>query len=174
MVSSVAKYLVLLVATCTIIPSLLDLRFFVSARGSLQCPDRNAGCMNDENWHECKEIEESGCQDLLILESCPLQFRCGDKDDGSSLRCPDRNDGCMNDQNWRECNDIEESGCRDLLVLESCPLQFRCGDKYSPPFCPSMDGECVDKENWKVCKELEEDGCQDYYHPNLPRSIQMR
>jgi len=34
--------------------------------------------MNEENFRVCTDLVNGGCKDLLILESCPLQFQCGD------------------------------------------------------------------------------------------------
>lgn len=41
-----------------------------------QCPALTDACMNEENYKQCLDLEAAGCQDLLILESCPLQFAC--------------------------------------------------------------------------------------------------
>lgn len=37
----------------------------------------DAGCMNDENYAECVEAEQTcGGENVMIMESCPLQFAC--------------------------------------------------------------------------------------------------
>jgi len=33
-------------------------------------------CVDERAAAACKELEDSGCKDIQILESCPLQFRC--------------------------------------------------------------------------------------------------
>lgn len=43
------------------------------------CPSVDEPCMNDENFQICTDLIDNGCQDLVILESCPLQFQCGDE-----------------------------------------------------------------------------------------------
>jgi hypothetical protein len=41
------------------------------------CPNVQDSCMNEENFKQCQDLVESGCQSVLIMESCPLQFSCG-------------------------------------------------------------------------------------------------
>ena len=50
-----------------------------------ECPDLKDACMTDENWNYCREIHQSGCQNLVVMESCPLQFACGDDGHRRSL-----------------------------------------------------------------------------------------
>jgi hypothetical protein len=40
--------------------------------------------MNQENYNQCKSLEEGGCIDIGVSESCPLQFACND--DGPVFR----------------------------------------------------------------------------------------
>jgi len=35
-------------------------------------------CINEENLQVCKDLGASGCQNIIVLDSCPLQFQCGD------------------------------------------------------------------------------------------------
>ena len=35
-------------------------------------------CMNEENLQACQDLEASGCTNIAIMESCPLQFGCDD------------------------------------------------------------------------------------------------
>jgi len=42
------------------------------------CGNPTDPCMNDENWEFCRELEEQGCEKIAVMESCPLQFSCGD------------------------------------------------------------------------------------------------
>uniref|UniRef100_A0A7R9WHP2 Uncharacterized protein n=1 Tax=Pseudictyota dubia TaxID=2749911 RepID=A0A7R9WHP2_9STRA len=35
-------------------------------------------CMDDDNWQACRDLEEAGCENIGVKESCPLQFACGD------------------------------------------------------------------------------------------------
>ena len=37
-------------------------------------------CMNEQNWAQCRDLEKVGCENILIMESCPLQFGCNDND----------------------------------------------------------------------------------------------
>mmetsp|Transcript_19348 Transcript_19348/g.35578 ORF Transcript_19348/g.35578 Transcript_19348/m.35578 type:complete len:204 (+) Transcript_19348:85-696(+) len=41
------------------------------------CGEPSDACMNDENFRVCKDLEDSGCTNILVMESCPLQFACG-------------------------------------------------------------------------------------------------
>lgn len=43
------------------------------------CPALSEPCMNEENLRDCQQIEEQGCKQVITMESCPLQFACGDK-----------------------------------------------------------------------------------------------
>jgi hypothetical protein len=45
------------------------------------CGDPDDSCMNSENWKQCRNLEINGCKSIQVLESCPLQFACGDSDD---------------------------------------------------------------------------------------------
>jgi hypothetical protein len=36
-------------------------------------------CMTIDNWNQCRELVQQGCQMLETMESCPLQFACGDQ-----------------------------------------------------------------------------------------------
>jgi hypothetical protein len=33
-------------------------------------------CMNEENWQRCLDLHADGCETVLSMESCPLQFVC--------------------------------------------------------------------------------------------------
>lgn len=50
------------------------------------CGDPSDPCMNEENWDRCNEFVEAGCRDLIIMDSCPLQFVCSDE---SGPKIPD-------------------------------------------------------------------------------------
>jgi len=56
------------------------------------CPGVDEPCMDDENFQVCTELIENGCMDLLVLESCPLQFRCGDATPVPSMNVSPRSD----------------------------------------------------------------------------------
>jgi hypothetical protein len=45
------------------------------------CGDPDDACMNSENWNHCRNLEINGCKSIQVLESCPLQFACGDGND---------------------------------------------------------------------------------------------
>jgi hypothetical protein len=45
------------------------------------CGDPDDSCMNNENWKQCRNLEVNGCKSIQVLESCPLQFACGDGND---------------------------------------------------------------------------------------------
>merc|ERR1719329_180605 len=46
------------------------------------CGSATDACMNDENYAECLALESDGCDSILIMESCPVQFSCGDDANG--------------------------------------------------------------------------------------------
>ena len=118
----------------------------------VECPSVDEPCMNKDNFHACKDIVDSGCKKLLILESCPLQFDCGDpkyQACGGIAGIP-CNEGltCVTGING-DCD--EDCGGRDCLgecrqVLEGklcagfagfqCPRGYECvvakGDGCSP------------------------------------------
>ena len=42
------------------------------------CPPVDEPCMNDDNHATCLALHKDGCQNIRLLESCPLQFQCAD------------------------------------------------------------------------------------------------
>jgi hypothetical protein len=46
------------------------------SQSTVVCPARSDACMNDVNLAKCQELQRSGCKQINILESCPLQFSC--------------------------------------------------------------------------------------------------
>jgi hypothetical protein len=53
-----------------------------------RCPKVDKPCMNDENFRVCTELVNDGCTVLLVLKSCPLQFRCGDPTPEPTMSLP--------------------------------------------------------------------------------------
>eukprot|EP00543_Licmophora_paradoxa_P001658 CAMPEP_0202447998 /NCGR_PEP_ID=MMETSP1360-20130828/6779_1 /ASSEMBLY_ACC=CAM_ASM_000848 /TAXON_ID=515479 /ORGANISM="Licmophora paradoxa, Strain CCMP2313" /LENGTH=1014 /DNA_ID=CAMNT_0049065353 /DNA_START=74 /DNA_END=3118 /DNA_ORIENTATION=+ len=47
------------------------------------CPGATESCMNENNYQTCRELEDTGCE-VMILESCPLQFSCNQGSSSSS------------------------------------------------------------------------------------------
>lgn len=121
-----------------------------------QCPSPTDSCMNNENYAVCQDLIKAGCQTLMTLESCPLQFACGDDE---NPRCPARTDPCVNDENYAMCLEFVEAGCKDLQVMKSCPLQFACGD--DKPQCPDRTDACMNDENYAACLDLVEAECKN-------------
>jgi len=108
------------------------------------CGSPDDPCMNQRSWNQCKKFESSGCQQIIVAQSCPVQFGCGDSNNASrppassanekansTSICGSPNDACMNTENWNVCNDLVQSGCQTILMGESCPVQFVCGDSGS-------------------------------------------
>jgi hypothetical protein len=60
-----------------------------------QCPDPENSCMNNENYKQCRDIEDNGCKSILTLESCPLQFGCGDGDEQPPQNSDNTIDGLL-------------------------------------------------------------------------------
>eukprot|EP00521_Asterionellopsis_glacialis_P009717 CAMPEP_0195289668 /NCGR_PEP_ID=MMETSP0707-20130614/5848_1 /TAXON_ID=33640 /ORGANISM="Asterionellopsis glacialis, Strain CCMP134" /LENGTH=162 /DNA_ID=CAMNT_0040349695 /DNA_START=297 /DNA_END=785 /DNA_ORIENTATION=+ len=40
------------------------------------CKSPGNSCMNENNYSQCRRLEELGCQEILVSESCPFQFEC--------------------------------------------------------------------------------------------------
>merc|ERR1711862_397477 len=53
------------------------------------CGSPTDSCMNDQNHRECNDLKLAGCKSILVLESCPLQFDCENKEQLSPV---DKND----------------------------------------------------------------------------------
>jgi len=49
---------------------------FACMAADSSCPEISDPCMNDDNYAECEALVDSGCEEILQLESCPLQFGC--------------------------------------------------------------------------------------------------
>lgn len=45
------------------------------------CGNPDDPCMDKEIWKQCRNLEINGCKSIQALESCPLQFACGDDDE---------------------------------------------------------------------------------------------
>lgn len=111
------------------------------------CPSLDEPCMNEENFRTCTDLVEDGCKNLLILESCPLQFDCGDSstypvcggiagtpcEDGLFCYTGISND-CDEDCVAADC----QGECRQVLEGEQCLgfAGFQCPD----------GSECVDEK----------------------------
>jgi hypothetical protein len=121
------------------------------------CGSPTDACMNQENYKQCKSLEEGGCIKIGVLESCPLQFACTDDDPATApSACGKPTDPCMNRRNWARCKALEKR-C-EVLALESCPLQFACKPKAS--VCGSPTDSCMTPKLWRECRALERAGCQ--------------
>lgn len=118
------------------------------------CGSPTDACMNQENYKECKALEEGGCVDVGVSESCPLQFACND--DPASI-CGKPTDPCMNRRNWSRCKRLEKR-C-EVLALEGCPLKFSCKPKESA--CGTPTDSCMTPTLWRQCRALERAGCQE-------------
>ena len=42
------------------------------------CPEPDEACMDEENYQQCLDVVATCEGELLIMESCPLQFGCDD------------------------------------------------------------------------------------------------
>ena len=54
------------------------LKVVASVEESDVCSSFSLGqpCVTTDNIVACKRLEESGCKEILVMESCPLQFAC--------------------------------------------------------------------------------------------------
>ena len=92
-----------------------------------QCPDPTLSCMNQENYAKCRDLEESGCQNILVLESCPLQFGC--------------QNGVRLDRGLVQVGEDEPGACVSLFVYDNqhCagqPVQELTFPTWSRPGSP--------------------------------------
>jgi len=46
--------------------------------GELTCGNSNSPCMNKDNWNDCRRLLDGGCNSIIVMESCPVQFACSD------------------------------------------------------------------------------------------------
>ena len=76
-------------------------------RAKSQCGKPTDVCMTQENWNQCRELEENGCQQVAVLESCPLQFQCGDLPDNDIGSAPGKPTACVSLDVYRDkkCKD---------------------------------------------------------------------
>ena len=42
------------------------------------CPEPTEACMDEENYQQCLDVTATCEGEILIMESCPLQFGCDD------------------------------------------------------------------------------------------------
>ena len=128
-------------------------------------------CMNEDNWNQCQSILEKGCENVLMLESCPLQFDCNDIPLSADV-CGEESNPCVEKKDWDECQDMIQDGCKDIMSTKSCPLKFKCLDHLDKdPISSAIDngksicGEktdpCVNKESWNECQTLLKKGCDN-------------
>ena len=40
------------------------------------CPEPTEACMDEENYQQCLDVSATCEGEILIMESCPLQFGC--------------------------------------------------------------------------------------------------
>lgn len=45
---------------------------------SWSCPEPNDACMDEDNYQQCLDVVATCEGEVLIMESCPLQFGCDD------------------------------------------------------------------------------------------------
>jgi hypothetical protein len=134
----------------------------VKATVSPKCPEKNETCMNTQNWAKCQALIVGGCTNILTLESCPLQFACGeptvDPDDPNGL-CPPIDGHCILQEQYDDCIALVKIGCTSIIWAKSCPAQVRCSSAIGK--CPAIDGSCVFRDQYNKCIELLQSGCTD-------------
>ena len=126
-------------------------------------------CMNDENWKVCASLLNSGCKNIAVKESCPLQFSCEEIVSYSIAGydvCGDPTWVCWNEEVWNDCKGLVDSGCTDILSTKSCPVEFICLPNNDDSvritdICGSPIDSCMNEENWNVCNSLIENGCNN-------------
>jgi len=144
-----------------------------------QCPEPTAACMNEENHADCLQLEQSGCVQILILESCPLQFACD-----ASLP-PDTTQGPTNTAVPSSLTATSSPTTITSTVNETGPPQPSATmNPSSPPSlmnsmlvtptldptlsnmtnstpCPEPTEACMNEENYAVCMQLFDEGCTE-------------
>jgi hypothetical protein len=107
-------------------------------KSSERCPPPTDPCMNEDNYRQCLGLVDLGCQQLLLMESCPLQFACADQEPNE--REEDDNDDEKEDED--EAN-VDYDACVTLLVYqdEECTgdaineFSFPTMSKPGSPWC---------------------------------------
>ena len=90
-------------------------------------------CMNEENLQACQDLEASGCTNIAIMESCPLQFGCDD--DAASSEGDDPNETVTSDPT--SCETVDMRG--NVVVVadgDTFTTEAFCRHVYS-----ATDGE---------------------------------
>lgn len=142
----------------------------------ISCGTPTDSCMNQDNWNNCVSLVQSGCTDVLILESCPVKFLCNDDTNNNYDVCGDPTWPCWNDDVWRSCKSLVDDGCSKVMKSKSCPVQFIClpetdtgtkeeelGDEVtflSAKVCRNATDTCMNENNWNACQKLVNNGCK--------------
>jgi hypothetical protein len=124
-----------------------------------QCPEVDGVCFLQEQYDDCIKLVNAGCQEILMLESCPVQVACATPID----LCPPIDGSCVLQEQYDECQRLVNAGCTDITIAESCPVQIGCNAPAGQEQCPPIDGECIFQEQYDQCKELEESGCTEIF-----------
>jgi hypothetical protein len=114
-------------------------------------------CRTVQNVAACVALAAANCTTILVMESCPVQFACGDSTTPPPPSvCGSPTDPCMNQQSYMQCIALENGGCKDITARKSCPLQFACNDKPGiSSVCGKPSDSCMNQKNWAKCKRLE-------------------
>jgi hypothetical protein len=88
---------------------------------------RGDACIDDDNLAACQAAEAQCPGQVLIAESCPLQFSCPPTDGNGATDCPyAAGDACITEENLAQCQEMARQCPGEVMALESCPLQFAC------------------------------------------------
>jgi hypothetical protein len=89
---------------------------------------RGDACIDDTNLAACQAAEAQCPGQVLVAESCPLQFSCPPSGDSSGATdCPyTAGDSCITEENLAQCQEMARQCPGEVMALESCPLQFAC------------------------------------------------
>lgn len=132
------------------------------------CPSIDGVCVNEINRQVCLNLVSDGCVAINQLESCPLQFTCGEYGNDNNIidadplgLCRLPTEDCMNENNYQECLDLVRGGCTSISELESCPLTFRCNNDDLDPnaLCRLPTEDCMNEDNYQLCLGLVQNGC---------------
>mmetsp|Transcript_19712 Transcript_19712/g.23657 ORF Transcript_19712/g.23657 Transcript_19712/m.23657 type:complete len:200 (+) Transcript_19712:69-668(+) len=119
----------------------LNLKGSLYVSGTSVCGSPDDPCINEQNWARCRHLEEVGCENILVMESCPLQFDC--------------------DDNGRDNNDNNKEDIKDMTDSMACVTL----KKYADMDCEK--GQVAET----VFSTFTEPGSPCYHEPGTEYSI---
>jgi hypothetical protein len=116
------------------------------------CPARSAPCMNDKNFARCQRLIKSGCLQINVFESCPLQFSCAKR--VPTLRAPARPVPVAAAAPTRPVAPPVRSPKTPTTTIVRAPPTRKIPDP-----CPPRTDECLTDDLFQQCQGLVQQGC---------------